>query len=68
MADIRYRNNPIPAKCRLGRKMRDDIDGHVVYEDFLVPNADGQMVDVRNRRTLDERPDLPGPNIAGNRG
>lgn len=68
MSQIPYRSNPIPAKCKAGRKMRDDISGQVVYEDYLTLNQDGQRVDSRNRRTLDDRPDLPGPNIAGNRG
>lgn len=68
MSQIPYRSNPIPAKCKAGRKTHDDISGQVVYEDYLTLNQDGQRVDSRNRRTLDDRPDLPGPNIAGNRG
>ena len=66
MSYIRYRKNPVPKNCRNGRKMHDAISGQYVYEDFLTLNDDGQLVDSRNRRTLDDRPDLddgiPGPN------
>lgn len=63
MSVIKYRTNPIPPKCKWGRKLHDEISGQVVYEDLLTANDDGQFVNTRNRRTLDDRPDLDGPNI-----
>jgi hypothetical protein len=64
---IKYRSNPIPSKCRRGRKQRDDISGQVVYEFDLTVNDDGQHVDARNRRTLDDRPDLDGEGLSPTR-
>lgn len=45
--EIRYRRNPVPAKLRWGRKTLEDGRGFWSYEDRLVENIDGRMVDPR---------------------